>query len=70
MAKICVVIDVPGRTIEELRQFVHDVESELDSTPVAAEYVEPIDIVGFVYNTVSKLGTGYSILYQSTEESA
>jgi len=69
MAKICVVIEVPHKTTEELRQFVHDVEAEYDDTPVAVDYVKPLEIVAFAFTHVGHLGSpGYNIVYQSMED--
>ena len=69
MAKICVIIDVPHKSLEELRQLVHDDEAEYDDSPVAVEYVDPIDILTLVRIQPNRLGgAGYDIIYQSMED--
>lgn len=69
MAKICVVIDVPHKTVKELRQLVHECEADFDPDPVAPECVDPIDILALVRTQPNTVGApGYDILYQSMED--
>lgn len=69
MAKICAVIDVPHKTVKELRQLVHEDEKDIDPDPVTPENVDPIDILALVRTQPNIVGApGYDIVYQSMED--
>lgn len=67
MAQLCLVLDVPGWSGEQLKQAVVDVDF-LDSNgePIAMEHVGVDDIITIMFN--AELGATYRILYQGIQE--
>lgn len=68
MARLCLVIDVPGWSGEQLKQAVHDIDATDDAVPIAVEHVDVKDIFTYVFG--GHIGVTHKIVFQAIQEDA
>lgn len=66
MARLCLVIDVPGWSGEQLKQAVHDIDATDDAVPIAVEHVDVQNILTVMF--MGHLGVTYRTLFQAIQE--
>jgi len=66
VAKLCIVLDVPGWSGEQLRQAIHDIDATEDTVPIATKNVDVKDILMYMFD--GQLGVTHTILYQGIQD--
>lgn len=66
MAKLYLVLDVPGWSGKQLKQAVADIDSTHDAEPITIENVDVKDILTIMFT--GDLGVTHQILFQGIQE--